>query len=91
MESATKPGTVKRARLFSRPRFLELQCGIVKEGLNVPDDLFKSELREWVFGTKDFLHRITMEQAASGIRTRGWTTITQPFVAGWISRSPRHV
>ncbi len=60
----------------------------VKEGLNIPDDLFKSELREWVIGTKDFLRRITMEQAASGIRTRGWNTITQPFVAGWISRSP---
>jgi hypothetical protein len=38
----------------------------VKEGLNVPDDLFKSELREWDFGTKDFLGRIAMEQAASG-------------------------
>lgn len=68
MESETKPGMVKRARLFSRPRFMELQCGSVKEGLNVPDDLFKSELREWVIGTKDFLFRITMERAASGHR-----------------------
>ena len=38
----------------------------LKEGLNVPDDLFKSELREWDFGTKDFSGRITKEQAASG-------------------------
>ncbi len=68
MESETKPGTVKRARLFSRPRFLELQCGIVKEGLNVPDDLFKSEQREWVFGTEGFLRRIKVERAASGHR-----------------------
>ena len=30
----------------------------VKEGLHVPDDAFKKELREWVFGSKDFLRRM---------------------------------
>lgn len=30
----------------------------VKEGLHVPDDPFKKELREWVFGSKDFLRRM---------------------------------
>lgn len=36
----------------------------VKEGLNIPEDPFKSELREWVFGSEDFLRR--MVQLAEG-------------------------
>ena len=30
----------------------------VKEGLASPDDPFKQELREWVFGSEDFLRRM---------------------------------
>ena len=36
----------------------------VKEGLNAPKDPFKSELREWVFGSEEFLRR--MVQLAEG-------------------------
>jgi REP element-mobilizing transposase RayT len=30
----------------------------VREGMNIPEDPFKQELREWVFGSEDFLRRM---------------------------------
>jgi hypothetical protein len=32
--------------------------GFVKEGLEAPEDAFKQHLREWVFGSEDFLRRM---------------------------------
>ena len=32
----------------------------VKEGLNLPEDPFKSQLRQWVFGSEDFLRRMVV-------------------------------
>ncbi len=38
----------------------------VKEGLTSPEDPFKQELREWVFGSEDFLRRmVTLAEGAN--------------------------
>ena len=43
----------------------------VKDGLNVPEDPFKTELREWVIGSEDFLRRMVgLAEGGNGHRHR---------------------
>ena len=46
----------------------------VKEGLDVSDDPFKTELREWVFGSEDFLRRmVNLAEGSDNHRHRSTT------------------
>jgi len=46
----------------------------VKEGRNVPEDPFKTELREWVFGSEDFLRRMVRLAEGSNAQRHRSTT-----------------